>query len=61
MELRYKEVTGIGVGEKKAKIEKICVKIFVLVAARSCDAFRCVKSTGLFGFWCVRCTDWCRA
>lgn len=31
-------------------LRKICVKIFVLVAADSCDAFRCMKSTGLVGF-----------
>lgn len=28
---------------------KIGVKRFVLVVANSCDAFRCMKSTGLVG------------
>lgn len=48
-------MTGLGVGGKKKKkmqklFRKISVKRFVLVAANSCDAFRCMKSTGLAGF-----------
>lgn len=52
IELRCHKVTGIGVGGgKKCKnFIKISVEIFVLVAANSCDAFRCMKSTGLVGF-----------
>lgn len=52
MELRCHEMTGIGVGGKKMQklFRKISVEIFVLVAANSSDAFRCMKSTGLVGF-----------
>lgn len=43
-------MTGLGGGCKKNLLRKFYVKRFVLVAAVSCDAFRCMKSTRLVGF-----------
>lgn len=50
---RCNEMTGVGGGGGEKKMQKlfrkIGVKRFVLVVANSCDAFRCMKSTGLVG------------